>query len=149
LFGWTVNDMPAPAGLSVWVAKLGKEGQLDQLRRHIPLPTVVTDGQEIEFRAMRVVVRSLDVSLVYHPGWEIEHPWELENRALRLWPCQPDAHADFASLRATDPKDFAWLQGPRLRFFPGAFERGGLPALSVKTDPLDPAPGLIQLFSWP
>jgi hypothetical protein len=28
----------------------------------------------------------LDVELVYHPGWEIEHPLEVDGRAARLWP---------------------------------------------------------------
>jgi hypothetical protein len=43
-----------------------------------------SDPRSLQFRAKRAGVLFLDVSLVYHPGWEIEHPLEAAGRALRL-----------------------------------------------------------------
>ena len=125
LYGWMVTNQPPPTGLSIWVTRRAEEGPEPAVTRHIPLPTVVADGRTIQFRAKRAGVQFLDVSLVYHPGWEIEHPLEAAGRALRLWPRVADAEADFASLPPVHSKDMGWLKGPTLYFLPGA--RWGVP----------------------
>ena len=82
----------------------------------------------------------LDVSLVHHPGWEIEHPLEAAGRALLLWPRAADAEADFASLPPVHSKDMGWLKGPTLYFLPGALGSTNLPPLSSSFDPMELLP---------
>lgn len=146
LYTWMVTDQPPPGGLSLWIARGG--GPPDgQPARLIPLPTVFADGREIEFSVKSVRIRSFSISLVYHPGWMIEHPLEIERRALRLWPQEPGERVDFSILPPIDLRQTRWLKGPRLWFFPGAFDRGPLPPLSADSDFLDLAPGLVEAVS--
>jgi hypothetical protein len=117
--------------------------------RHVPLPTVVADGRKIEFRVKRAGLRSLDVSLLYHPRWEIAHPLEVDGRALRLWPREVDSGvADFASLQPVHPKDTVWVEGPTIHFVPDAFWRGDLLPLSPSFNPIDLGSRLISRISW-
>lgn len=149
LWTWMVNDQPPPAGLSVWVARIGDSVPNVSATRHVPLPTVVADGREVEFMSMRAGVRFLDVSLAYHPGWEINHPLEVEGRALRLWPRNPDEPADFGSLPSVNPKDTSWLKGPRLQFSPGTFPSPDLPPLSADLNLMMDLPlRFLQGASW-
>ena len=110
--------------------------------QHIPLPTVSADGRAIQFRAKRAGVLFLDVSLLYYPGWEIEHPPEAAGRALRLWPRAADAEADFACFPPVHSKDMGWLKGPTLYFLPGALGSANLPSLSPPFDPMELLPQL-------
>jgi hypothetical protein len=148
LYSWLVINQPPPVGFSIWVTKRAEGLPDPAVTRRIPLPTVVADGREIQFRVKRAGVQFLDVSLVYHPGWEIEHPLEAEGRALRLWPRQADAGADFSSVPAVHPNDTAWLKGPRLHFLPDAFGSDDLPPLSPSFDPMDLVPRFISRGEW-
>ncbi len=140
---------PPPAGLSVRANRRGDEGLGDGSTWRIALPTVVADGREVEFMSHRAGVRFLDVSLVYHPGWEIKHPLEVEGRALRLWPRDPNEPADFTVLPPVDPKDTSWLKGPRLPFFPGTFPSADLPPLSADLNLMMDLPHrFLQMAAW-
>jgi hypothetical protein len=143
---WTVSGHPPSEGLSLWVSRRGDSRQTDHSTRYIPLPVVVADGEETEFQVLRAGLgwpgsrspyAGLDVSLVYHPGWGIEHPLEQEGRALRLWPRNQGGPADFAALPPVDPNEIIWVRGPRLHFFPRAFGSSRLPPLSPMFRPTD------------
>lgn len=76
IYEWTVTSQPPPAGLSVWIAKRAGD---DPSPYRTPLPTIVADGQTTRFQAFShgldfLDAGFLDVDLVYHPGWQIEHP---------------------------------------------------------------------------
>src|SRR5262249_4121946 len=96
LWTWVVKGQsPPPEGLSLWVTKRSNSRLTHRPTMRIPLPVVVADGEEIEFQVQhaglgwpgsRSQAGGLDVSLVYHPFWEIKHPLEQEGRAFRLWP---------------------------------------------------------------
>lgn len=147
-YGWMVTDQPPPTGFSIWVTRRAEGVPRPAVTRRIPLPTVVADGREIQFRVKRAGVRFLDVSLVYHPDWEIEHPLEAEGRALRLWPLEAEGGADFASLPPVHPRDLAWLKGPRLHFLPDAFGGDDLPPLSPSFDSMGLMPEFISRGAW-
>ena len=142
LYGWMVNGGPPPDGLSLWVAHEERGGSTPQTRR-IPLPTVEADGRVIAFQVFRCAVRFLDVTLAYHPGWEIDHPLEVEGRAARLWPLSARG-VDFAALPPVSPRDTVWAAGPRLHFAPGTYGSVELPPLSAEWDPMFVAlPGVV------
>jgi hypothetical protein len=136
LWSWMVASRPPPEGLSVWANKRSAPPNDQTPTRRVPLPTVIADGREIEFLSSRAGVRFLDVGVVYHPGWEIDHPLEREGRALRLWPRDSDQPADFARLPPVDTNDTNWLSGPRLHFYPGTFASSNLPPLSASLTPM-------------
>lgn len=153
LYGWTVSETkkPPPHGLSAWVTKDGEE-QSDHSTGAIPLPTVVADGVTTKFQVLRhsmdfLDAGVLDVSLVYHPGWEIEHQLESEGRAMRLWPRDPGTPLDIGALPPVDSNDLRWSVGPRLQFTPGAFNAAAaLDPLSITTDLYtSPVPGVFAV----
>jgi len=148
LYGRMVTNQPLPNRLSIWVTRRAEEAPKPAMAQHIPLPTVIADGRTIQFRAKRAGVLFLDVSLVYHPGWEIEHPLELDGRALRLWPRAADTEADFASLPPVHPKVMGWLKGPTLHLLPGALGSANLPPLSPSFDPMELLPQFASGGGW-
>lgn len=85
LYSWTINDLPPPSGLSVWLMKRHEGETAREAKHRLPLPVLHYDHQTIAFQSTRLGLRSPDISLVYHPGWEIEHPFESEGKAARLW----------------------------------------------------------------
>ncbi len=127
---WMVTDALPPPGLSMWCHKRSALPTDQTATRQVPLPTIVVDDREVEFRSIRASISFLDVSVVYHPDWAIDHPLEREGRALRLWPRDSDQPADFTSLRPVDTRDMNWFKGPRLVFLPGSFPSSDLPPLS-------------------
>lgn len=149
LWTWMVTGRRPPEGLSVWAIRRGDEASGSGSTRHISLPTVVADGHEVEFVCKRAGVLFLDISLAYHPGWPIEHPLEGEGRALRLWPRRPSESADFGALPEVGPREIAWMQGPRLHFFPGTFPSLDLPPLSADFNPtMDLPHRFLQMAAW-
>ena len=69
-------DADGPTGLSAWAFKpIGKPADDGEFRR-IALPTVVLDGVTTRFQVMAFAVGGVEVHLVYHPDWEIDHPLE-------------------------------------------------------------------------
>jgi hypothetical protein len=147
LYGWMINDEEPPAGLSAWIAR--EDPYLDApSTRHIPLPIVVADGSRTEFQDLRMGVRSIEVSVVYHPGWRIDHPQEAEGQAVRLWPRQIDQPVDLGPLPSVAPRDMAWLKGPLLHFRDGAFADADLPPLAPDFDPMMLPPHLLQFAGW-
>ena len=144
LYSWTVHDGPVPNGLSVWVVREDRYPVQAVRTRRIPLPTVVADGRTMGFQDFRCSVRFLDVTLVYHPGWEIAHPLEAEGRAARLWPSHGQP-VNFESLVPVASRDTIWMEGPILTFAPGSFGAARLPPLGPGWDPMfPPVPGVVH-----
>lgn len=51
--------------------------------------------------------RGVNVTIVWHPGWKIEHAQLDEGRVVRLWP-EP-AVLDFAALPEINPREFQFV----------------------------------------
>lgn len=147
LWTWVVKDQPPPEGLSLWARRrplIRPSGPL----RHIPLPTIAANGRETRFACKRAGVGFVDISLVYHPGWPIEHPLERDGHVLRLWPRDPDMPTRFSSLADTG-EDIAWLKGPRLHFFDGMFPHPELPPLSADLNVMTDLPiQFLRMAAW-
>jgi len=132
-YTWMITGAEPPPGLSLWAAREDASLTLSDEPRRLPLPTIVADGPTIRFQTFRCSVRFLDVTLVYHPGWEIAHPLESEGRAVRLWPSAGSA-VDFHSLSPVAPRDTVWVEGPTLHFVPGYYGRAELPPIDGSQD---------------
>jgi hypothetical protein len=123
----------------VWVSKRAEESAHEPEPRMLPLPTITLANRNIRFRVKQMGIRRLDVTLAFHPGWDIAHPLEAEGRAIRMWPPVVGmGGADFRGLPAVHARDTIWMDGPRLRFAPGRYEQGGLPPIDPTFDIGDP-----------
>lgn len=136
LWSWIADESSPPNGLSVWLGRRDDEGAGPGSPRVLRLPRIELPGHSLQFQIYQLGLRSLDVTLAYHPGWAIIHPLEQEGRAVRLWPLTPARALDLRQLPAVPPRDTVWLEGPTLRFEPGRYEQGGLPPLDVTFDHL-------------
>lgn len=69
------------------------------------LPTVAADGEEKVFRVheqgVKVGTSFLQLTVVVHPGWEIDHPLEAAGRSL--WPRQHGDSVNFATTPGFHP----------------------------------------------
>jgi len=130
IYGWLGEERQPPAGLSLWVTRSGERSAEPEPRYRIPLPTIAADGQTVLFQTFTSRLEldeagALEIDLVYHPGWEIEHPLEPEGRAVRLWPRDGRRTLDLGALPVLHVREVAWSRGPRLVFAPEAY-RGEL-----------------------
>ena len=119
LYSWMVNGQPPPGGLSVWAFKQSTDEVPDDETRRIFLPAIVVDGTRTKFQAFRFALDGVEVHLVFHPGWEMDHPLERDDSAIKLWPPSPGEPADFAALRVVKRDEFRWADGPTFVFWPG------------------------------
>ena len=143
LYTWLISDEPPPLGLSLWIAREDPDFPQPIESRGLPLPVVKVGNRTTAFQAFRCSIRFLDITLAYHPGWEIAHPLESERRALRLWPPVPTA-MDLGSLPPVAVRDTVWVEGPTLEFAPGSYGEITLPPISAGGDLLFTGlPGLI------
>jgi hypothetical protein len=143
LYAWMVDGSPPPPDLSVWIYKQRATSAGGPADQHIPLPTVVSDGVETRCRHIEFRLRFLNVTCIHHPGWALDHPLVATGSAVRVWP-PTDGAVDIGALPDVADPDFAWIDGPLLKFAPGRFPSDALPPLSVNLDPLMSAvPGVV------
>lgn len=138
LYSWMVTDEAPPGGLSVWVSRRSDTAvPVSSSPLTMYLPTVVADGRKAQFMVTQAGVKFLAVTLVYHPGWPIEHPLEATSEAVRIWP--PSGNSlDLVSLRETTPSAVRWRPGDELRFADGAYGSVALPSLQTFPGPYTP-----------
>lgn len=149
IYGWTVDGGQPPDGLTVWLAR----GEITADTR-IWLPTVVADGRTTRFQSFPhgldfLDAGFLDVHLVYHPGWAIDHPLERTGQAVKLWPRDASAPIDLAAIPVSTEGQVSWGEGPSLVFDDGAYTGIERDPLSKKFDLYfpPPPPGVIVVRS--
>jgi hypothetical protein len=138
IYGWLVEAKPPPSGLSLWAARSAGDAVAGNAVYRIPLPTITADARTVRFQELTgsldlLDAGRLDLDLVYHPGWEIDHPLEREDRAVRLWPRDGRRALDLGALPFVDPDELGWVRGPRLVFAPNAFRGRSREPLSPET----------------
>ena len=131
-YAWMLTSELSPAdppfGLSPWVFRRDlNDSSRGPHRRGIYLPTVADGAVSIEFRVQQIVFHGMNVSLVYHPGWDIEHPLEVEGRAVRLWPVDQPTQTNLGRLLVVPPaEEVTWVSGSRTVLTPGSLGSTGL-----------------------
>ena len=138
IYGWLVEATPPPPGLSLWATRRADAPADGNPRYRIPLPTITADARTVRFQqfASRLDLLDagvLDVELVYHPGWEIDHPLEREGRGARLWPRDGRRALDIGALPLLESRELSWFRGPRLVFAPSTYRRQPREPLSPET----------------
>ncbi|MCT2587560.1 hypothetical protein [Actinophytocola gossypii] len=128
LYSWMVTGESPPGGLSVWFARRSDTAVPAISDPPVMfLPIVIADGRETRFMMKRACLKFCEVTLVYHPGWPIEHPLEATSETVRIWPTSEEG-LDLSALRGTNPWPTMWVPGPKLRFADGAYRSASLPS---------------------
>lgn len=146
VFRWTVTGEDPPSGLSLWIARAHDVTRRTADPVHVPLPTVVAGSTRVAFRSKRVGIADLDINVAFHPNWDIELP---QGAGHRLWPAAP-ASLEVGGLVTEATTAFAWLEGPTVRFAPGAYGSEALPPISGRgigeAELLER--GLVEMVAW-
>lgn len=133
LYAWMIDGQDPPADLSLWVTRPRSPRPDDPAPRYIDLPTVECDGTDTVCEVQVIGFHGLELTLVYHPGWQVNHPQVPEGTAIQMWP--PSSHrVDLVALVPANPRDTLFVDGPLFHLAPGGFEGTTLPPLSPETD---------------
>jgi hypothetical protein len=136
---WMRAGSLPPDGFSVYATRraVREDVKLDRPRRQIQLPQMIVDGKDLRFAQRSFGFRGLNVTIVWHPGWEIDNAQVNEGRAVRLWP-EP-GETDFASLSEVNPREFQFADATLavLSKTRAQFEELARTPLSHETNALD------------
>lgn len=121
MWTWMTDGSAPPDGLSLWIARTSRSDEgVDRTRigQRFFLPTINIEGSDtIQFLDNSPGIADVSINLVYHPEWEIVHPFELDNRCARVWPTQSGT-IDFIGLpklSGDEMDDFQRLFQPGIR----------------------------------
>jgi hypothetical protein len=108
---WMREGSPPPDGFSVFVTRraVADGKRWDGERARIFLPHVRVGSRDLRYASRSFGIRGLDVTIVWHPGWPIEHPLVEAGRAAQLWPNPVDV--DFGALPELNPREFSFVEG--------------------------------------
>jgi hypothetical protein len=115
LFTWTVTGLSPPSNVSLWVAlpTSTSYGDAEALPRSgnnvIDLPTWTLTGRDRVSRISVFGLASLQFHLLYHPGWDVTHPFEASGQAIRIWPWAGGELDLSAAPRLDGPSLRGWL----------------------------------------
>lgn len=139
-----------PRDLSLWVYRREAGPGTGHRPPGIYVPTVTEEGgQPVKFRYHQAGWYGIGFDLVYHPGWPITHPLEVDQRAAQLWPVDAPLPLDLGTLPVIAPDDLVAFSGAiEVRLLRGSLG-SGLPPLAAPGLPfrqLDRVPP--QLRGW-
>lgn len=106
---WMRKGTEPPASFTVFVSRRSLLAAVAPWlggTRRIELPRFihVDENRELRFVSRSFGIRGLDVTMVWHPGWPIQHPLVAEHKAAILWP-NPVA-VNFSALDEVHPDEF-------------------------------------------
>ncbi len=111
---WMAEETDPPSAYSVYVQRqpVRADDPVEVVpTQHVHLPReVVVDHARHHFAARTLGLRSLRVTIVWHPGWPIDHPLLAEGKAVQLWPNV--SGVDLGSLPVISPKAAEFVIAP-------------------------------------
>ncbi len=95
IFDWVVTGERPPSFLSMWITTGPKKEKRPQFGPLFPYRLGQTfdytfDGEQRSTRLAKFGINDISIQLMYHPGFELEHPMGSELPVLRVWPRQDD-----------------------------------------------------------
>ena len=110
-YEWLIDGQAPPPGVSLWMFRADeRRDDRPTPTYRVPLPTVDADGSRIDFVCFQMTFHGVQVTLVVHPGWDIRHPLENDNAAVRLWPGPPSSGVNLAALPVLPSNAVSWFR---------------------------------------
>lgn len=136
-FSWLIDGTPPPPGLSLWAFRAEQEKGTPTARVLLPKVVQLDDGGTTRFPMTMITLEGICLTLVYHPGWAIEHPLVAEGTAWELLHNAPKG--DLADLPLLPFNAINWRRPSTVVLADGLRLDGTLPPLGTITD--SPIPG--------
>ncbi|MFH8253188.1 hypothetical protein ACH3VR_22675 [Microbacterium sp. B2969] len=135
---WIRTGAAPPDGFSVFLTRRDLRGEdpAAEIEQHIILPKLVVDGEDRDFMSRSFGFAGVNVAIVWHPGWPLQHAQVDAGRAVLLWP-HPD-EVDFGAVPQVSPKELAFWDGSigSIRVTADQLARIAQRPLSVDSDPI-------------
>lgn len=134
---WLPGALATPSALSVYATRRAWrwEGEYSGARASIFLPRLTVDGVDQCFMTWGCGIRGLDLRVVWHPNWEINHPLVATGRAARVWPARDPVL--LSTLPVVDPRELSFVPAVgRLVVSQARFSKLSEVPLGVDADPL-------------
>lgn len=136
-FLWLIDGTPPPADLSLWAFRAAQEKGVPTARVLLPKVVQIDDGSTTRFPMTMITLEGICLTLVYHPGWAIEHPLIAEGAVWELLHSAPKG--DLANLPILPFNAINWRRPNTVVLADGLRLDGTLPPLGTITD--SPIPG--------
>lgn len=89
-YAWLIDGTPPPADLSLWAFRAEQKKGTSTAQVMLPKVVQLDDGNIARFPMTMITLDGICLTLVYHPGWPIDHPlvangsaWELLHNPLK------------------------------------------------------------------
>lgn len=136
-FSWLIDGTPPPPDLSLWAFRAEQEKGTPTARVLLPKVVQLDDGSTTPFPMTMITLEGICLTLVYHPGWAIDHPLVAEGAAWELLHNTPEG--DLADLPLLPFNAINWRRPNTVVLEDGLRLDGTLPPLGVITG--SPIPG--------
>ena len=131
-FRWLVNGSAPPTDLSLWVYRAEQNKGDPTARVLLPKAVQTGDGTTTIFPMTMITLDGISLTLVYHPGWAIEHPLISRREALEL--LHGARTADLEGMPLLPQNAIVWRRPNLVELMDGLQLDGTLPPLGVITD---------------
>jgi hypothetical protein len=142
---WMTTGNAPPDGFSVYLTRreLNGDPPLNASDREwIVLPRIIVDDRDLGFMQRSFGFKGVNLTIVWHPEWPIDHPQVAAGRAVQLWPA-PQAF-NFGDLPRVNPDELRFVDGSigEVVMDAAVFEERTRTPLSVTTNPITSLFGL-------
>ena len=124
---WLVDGSDPPEGLTLWIQDGAHPVVAPGQEHHLLLPLIRADGGEWQFLGFALGLARRYVSLVYHPGWAIEHPGVAAGTVKQLWP--PTGASSLIAFPDTPAPVVRFVGGSVVQFRDGILGHRELPPM--------------------
>ena len=131
-FSWLIDGSPPPDALSLWVFRAEQEKGTPSVRVLLPKAIHLDDGTTTRFPMTMITLEGICLTLIYHPGWAIEHPLAIDGAAWELLHSAPKG--DLADLPLLPFNAISWRRPNTVVLADGLRLDGTLPPLGTLTD---------------
>lgn len=131
-FSWLIDGAPPPDALSLWAFHAEHEKGTPTARVLLPKVVQLDDGTTTRFPMTMITLEGICLTLVYHPGWAIEHPLVANGSAWELLHSAPNG--DLGDLPLLPLNAISWHRPSTVVLAGGLRLDGSLPPLGTITD---------------
>lgn len=105
LYEWMISDTDPPSDLGLFVHHFGPK-RSGAAAATIMLPVMETAGERVSCQGASIGLLDWGFTLVYHPGWNFNHPSQGDQSVAQIWPPTGALDLSKISQRADWPLTF-------------------------------------------
>ncbi|WP_407605653.1 hypothetical protein [Paeniglutamicibacter sp. ORCA_105] len=143
-YSWMINENDSPSDLSLFIHRFSPSRQ-DGAFTSMALPHLIGTKNEVRCQGALIGLKEWGFTLVHHPGWSFQHPFDTDPTIVRIWP--PQGTLNFTKIQARPNWPLSFHEGS---VFLNVEQMADaiLPPLTVETR-FDEIPGYVGMAGMP